>query len=357
MERKGMAIDREAWERAGRMLASWRRPLLLSHVRPDGDAVGAMAAVSCLCRGFGARPLAVSYEDPPARYREITGRELFAAWRGDEIAAQADGILIVDTCSWQQLEPVAGFLRRSPLRRIVVDHHKTRDALADDAAVPAPVAEYLVDASASAASLLVYEWARTMGWKLGAEAAEALFVGIATDTGWFRFSNTDTRTLTAAAGLLAEGVRPDRWYAALYESTSPARTRLEGAMLSSVCVGEEGRLVWSVLTREMFAAAGASPADTEDLIQDLQRIAGVVVSVLFVEEPGGRIRASLRSKAPHVCGADVDVAAIAGLFGGGGHARAAGARLDGPVAAAQERVLHAVRCALQAGHGAARRDP
>lgn len=154
--------------------------------------------------------------------------------------------------------------------------------------------------------------------------------------------------MTAAGDLIAAGAQPDRWFTAMYETASLARVRLEGAMLSAVEVSDGGAVVWTCLTRDMFAASGASPGETEDLIQHLQRMAGVVVSALFVEEPDGRVRASLRSRAPHVCGYDVDVAAIAAAFGGGGHARAAGARLAGPLAAVQQQVLAAVREAVVA---------
>jgi phosphoesterase RecJ-like protein len=152
--------------------------------------------------------------------------------------------------------------------------------------------------------------------------------------------------MAAAGDLIAAGARPDRWYTAMYETATAARLRLEGAMLSRIDVSDQGKLVWSVLTGEMFAATGAARSDTEDLIQTLQRLGGVVVSALFTEEPDGRIRVSLRSKAPHVCGQDVDVAAVAATLGGGGHARAAGLRLPGPMPEAPRQVLDAVRKAL-----------
>ncbi len=340
-----MAIDSEQWVRAARVLASWRRPLILSHVRPDGDAIGAIIGVSRICRGLGAEPLAAMYDDPPPRYRDLTAAEPVCRWPGPARTANADGIVILDTCSWQQLEPAAEFLRQSSLPRIVVDHHKTRDAIGGDGGAEAGVL-YCTDDTASAACLLVHEWARAANMPVDAEAAAAIFVGIATDTGWFRFSNTDRRTLAAAADLVETGVRPDRWYSAIYESASLSRIHLQGAMLASVEVSESGRLSYASLTREMFAAAGASMAETEDLIQDLQRLAGVVASVLFVEDADGRVRVSLRSKAPHVCGIDVDVAAIAAALGGGGHARAAGARLAMPLDEAKRRVLAAVREAM-----------
>ena len=341
-----MAIAKDAWQQAGGLLASWRRPLLLSHVRPDGDAIGAILALSRICRGFGAAPIPVVYEEPPAKYRDLIGADALARWPDAGRAAEADGILVLDTCSWQQLEPASAFLSGSALPRIIVDHHKTRDVIDGGAPAASVPCEYLIDESASACCLLVHEWARAMAWSIGEDEAAPIFVGIATDTGWFRFSNTDARTMAAAGELVARGARPDRWYTAIYETASAARLRLEAAMLSRIEISDDGRCAWSVLTREMFAATGAARSDTEDLIQTLQRLGGVVVSALFTEEPDGRIRVSLRSKAPDVCGRDVDVAAVAAAFGGGGHARAAGLRLPGPLAEAQRQVLAAIRTAL-----------
>lgn len=336
-------IPQTAWQEAGRVVQSWRRPVLLSHVRADGDALGSLLGLARLLRARGAAPIVAVFDEPAARYAELVRGETLAQWDG-AMPADADGVVVLDTCSWAQLDPAAAALRTSPLPRVVVDHHATRDHLTQPGA--GPVLHERIDESASACALLVYEWAVAMGWSISAGAAEALFVGVATDTGWFRFSNTDARTLRAAAALLDAGVRADRWYTLMYESASIARTRLEGAMLAAAQTTDDGRVVWSTLTQAMFDQAGAARTETEDLIHGLQRIAGTVVALLFVEEPDGRVRASLRSRPPHVCGHDVDVAAIAAPFGGGGHARAAGARLTCPMDDAHRRVLDAVQAAL-----------
>jgi phosphoesterase RecJ-like protein len=341
-----MAITKDAWLEAGQLLASWHKPLLFSHVRPDGDAIGALLAMGRVCRLLGAAPTVVLYDDPPAKYRDLIGSDTLVRWPDPARTDAADGILVLDTCSWQQLEPVAEFLRRSPLPRIVVDHHKTWNVLAGPESSGPIVGQHLIDETASACCLLVHDWLRAVTWPIDAGVAAAIFVGIATDTGWFRFSNADARTMATAGDLVAAGVQPDRWYAAMYETFTPARLRLEGAMLARIEVSDGDKLIWSVLTNEMFAATGASRSETEDLIQTLQRLDGVVASALFAEEPDGRIRVSLRSKAPYVCGQDVDVAAIAAALGGGGHARAAGIRLTGPMADAQRQVLAAIRRAL-----------
>ncbi len=273
------------------------------------------------------------------------GRALAFAGRG----RQADGILVVDTCSWSQLEPAAEFLRTSALPRVIVDHHQTRDEL--KGAGRAAAGDYLIDPTAAAACVLVFEWARAMNW-LNEEAraiADALYVGISTDTGWFRFSNTDARTFAVVAELVRMGVQPDAWYSTIYETVTPARIRLEAAMLAATELSDDGRIAWSTLTAADFETTRARPTDTEDLIHGLQRLAGVCVALLFTQDGDGRVRVNLRSKPPYICGVDVDVAAIARSLGGGGHERAAGVRLAEPLPDAQARVLAAVRDALGAG--------
>ncbi|MBN1489220.1 MAG: DHH family phosphoesterase [Phycisphaerae bacterium] len=345
-----MAISNDQWIRAGQMLKKWHRPLLVAHARPDGDSLGSLIAMRRFCRSWGADATAILSDAPPARYETWIRTEPFTRWPATQAADAADGIVVLDTCTWTQLEPIAEFLRASALPRIVVDHHKTRETLVgadQEATVPQA---YLIDETASAAALLVHEWARAMGWLDNAdiETADALFIGMATDTGWFRFSNTDARTLSAAAELLDRGVQPDRWYTAIYDRSTPARVRLKAAMLATLDMDADDRLASAILTQDAFAQAGATQADTEDLVQELQELADVVASTLLIEQPDGQIRLNLRSKAPYVCGHDVDVAAIARTFGGGGHARAAGARMPGPIAEARSRVLAALRAALAA---------
>jgi phosphoesterase RecJ-like protein len=342
-----MSVTNEQWAAIQGRLSSWKRVVLLSHERPDGDAIGSLVATARLLGRQGVERSILLYDAPPGRYAALLAGEPVVVARGSgAVLERADGIVVLDTCAWSQLEPVAACLREAQTPRLVVDHHKTRDGLAG-AGVPV---EYAIDESAAATALLVYEWAATAGWLDGADGPtlEALFVGIATDTGWFRFSNTDARALHAVAELVRRGVPPDRWYARLYESASAARLRLEGAMLGSLQTRENGRVVYATLTKAMFHETGANPAETEDMIHLLQRAADAAVVVLFAETDD-RVRVSLRSKPPPIGECDIDVATIARRLGGGGHARAAGVRLEASLDDARERVLAAVHRALDTG--------
>lgn len=334
------------FEQATRLLTSWQRTMVLSHVRTDGDALGAMGTMTRAIEAAGRVATALVFEEVPPRYRFIEELFGFHRWPVDQVAeldGRFDGILILDTCSWQQLEPAASYLRTSRLPKIVVDHHATRDDLSGGRTADV----YIIEPAAASTCVLLYQWLGEADWPIDAEVAEALFAGMATDTGWFRFSNTDPATLRAAAALIEAGVQPDLLYARLYASHSPARIRLMGEMLSTLTLHEGGSVAVMSLTPAMFERAGAVQTDAEDLVNEPLAAGPVTVSILLTDTGSGEIRVNFRSKSPEVCGRNVDMAGLARQFGGGGHRRAAGARIKGSLEAVRERVTAAAIAALE----------
>ncbi len=322
----------------------WRRPLLLTHAKPDGDALGAMIAMYAALQQRGVRSVALVYDEIPDRYRFFTDagpvQRLGVDVSLDDLSAMGlDSVIVLDTCSYGQLEPVANWLREHALPKFVVDHHITRDDLADG---------YLIDETASAASLILLEWFHQDGWTIDDAVAEALYVGIATDTGWFRHSNTDARTLSAAAELVQRGVRPHAMYDQLFQHESVGRFRLRAAVASRMELLAGGTLAVMTLPAAVLAETGASLSDTEDLVNEPLRIDATVVSVFLVEQDGGVVRIGFRSRAPlNEDSLDVDVAAVANHFGGGGHRRAAGARINATLQDAREQLVDHITTLLK----------
>lgn len=315
------------YQQAADTIAGWHRPLVITHVRPDGDALGSVLAMRALLRRRGADPLALLFDPVPPPYGFLTEQDPLGVFGRDATVADlqtVDGVVMVDTCAYGQLAPLADWLRSTPLPILAVDHHVTRDV---PAAVP------LIDTAAAAAALILYDWAHTAGWPLDPAVATALFVGIATDTGWFAFGNTDARVLEAAAVLIRGGVDPHELYVRVYQSDRAAKVRLLGAALDSLDLLDGGRVAVMQLSRAAFARCGAQSSDTEGIINEPLRIGSVDVSVLLIEGEDGVIRTSFRSKR------HVDVAAIAAGFGGGGHVNASGARIRGELAEVRQRVL------------------
>jgi len=320
-----------------RWLETRQRLLLLSHQRPDGDALGALAAMAVALARRGATPQVALFDPYPPRYALL---EDCAAWRdwdrhGEELRRFCDGVVIVDTCAHSQLEPAREWLDRAP-PTLVIDHHATHDGIAGR-----PGDLRLIDTGAAAVCVLVAEWVPAFGAAVDAELATPLFVGLATDTGWFRFSNTDARAMRIAAALLDVGVQADAVHRALYQQDHPAKLRLISRMLATLELHGGGRIASMTLREADFRAAGADRTMTEDLVNEAGRLGGVEVLLLCTEDPGGVVRVNLRSKQY------VDVAALARSFGGGGHPRAAGARVRGGFAEVQSRVLAAATAALR----------
>jgi bifunctional oligoribonuclease and PAP phosphatase NrnA len=313
-----MNLD-QSYDNMTAWLAGCRRPLLVSHRRPDGDALGALAGMALALTQRGQQPQVALYEPFPARYALLRDATQWLMWSdsGAQLRASCDALVIVDTCSYQQLEPLTAYLPTAP-RTLVLDHHTTVDPIGTR-----PGDFRVIDSEACAVSMLVAEWARRAGIALEPRLATALFTGIATDCGWFRFPCTDARTLHVAAELVAAGAKPSRINAELYEQDATARLRLIGRMLNSLELHADHRLAVMYIRRADFEAAGADHSVTEDLVNEASRLGCTEATLLFTEEADGAIRVNLRSKRT------LDVSALAATFGGGGHVRAAGARLRG----------------------------
>ncbi|UCG48869.1 MAG: DHH family phosphoesterase [Phycisphaerales bacterium] len=305
--------------------------LVTTHNKPDGDACGCLAATCDTLAALGKRPMPLMLSPVPQWYEflfsempTVLGRDIALEDLPAGQGGQADLIVIVDTNSRNQLAKLAKYLEHTAAPVLVIDHHATSDALGR---------VELTDPSASAAALILLDLLNRARWPVTPKIADALFVALATDTGWFRFSNTDARTLRAAAALIDAGAKPTELYAALYNTFSKPRFDLMLAMLASLELHFGARLATMHILQDDFRRTGAALADTENLINESHRISTVEIAALFVELKDGRIRCSLRSTGP------VDVSKIAEKFGGGGHKMAAGTFLPGPLQNARQTLL------------------
>jgi len=308
--------------------------LITSHTKPDGDACG---CVSAMCETLGAlgkkvTPLLLSA--PPQWYEFLFTEKpavLDEDVKLDELTAgrfgQFDLILIVDTNSHSQLAKFNDYLKQNDAPVLVFDHHETSDGLGD---------VELIDTDAAATGLIVLDLLKFAGWPVTEKIAESLFVALATDTGWFQFSNSNSRVYRACAELINAGVKPTQIYDHLYLNFSYSRFRLMAGMLDKLELHLDGRYAAMQISRQDFEQTGAAYSDTENLINECHRIGTVEASALFIELKDGRIRCSLRSRGP------LDVSKIAAKFGGGGHTMAAGTFLPGPLENAKQLILEEV---------------
>lgn len=294
------------------------RPLLVTHRRPDGDAIGSMIGMALALRRLDLDPQPVLFDALPGRYQFFQENLRWYRWDDahDVLEKECDAVILLDTCALSQLEPIAAFLAHAP-RTLIIDHHATRDPIGTrDGDL-----RYF-DETASATALIVAEWAFDAGIALQGPLATALFTGIATDTGWFRYANTDSRTMRLASDLVASGVDVSCLYQTIYEQEPLPKLKLVAHLLNSIELRSDGRLAVMYLRKADFTRTGADPSMTEDLVNEAGRLAGTEVTLLFTEDDD-QVRVNLRSKGR------LDVAELARRFGGGGHSRAAGVRIPG----------------------------
>jgi phosphoesterase RecJ-like protein len=319
-----------------------RRCLLLTHVRPDGDACGCMRAMLEQLRAMGKEASGLFLSPPASWYRAmfeesvpVLGNDLKPE-QLEERYGNIDLVVIVDTNSYVQLPGMKDRLQKRPAGRkvLVLDHHVTGDGIGD---------VEVIDSEAAATGEIVFDLFKTAGWPITERIAEAIFIALSMDTGWFRFGNTDSRIFYAAAELIGAGARPDVVYRRMYQGFSPARLRLMVRMLEHLELHADERIATQYLLRQDFDETGANGPDTENLIDECQRLATVEAAVLLIELADGRYRCSLRSKGP------VDVRAIAQKYGGGGHTLAAGVTLEGPLEKALVTVVGEMEAQLQDG--------
>jgi len=325
----------EAARRLTPLIAAARTAALCTHVDPDGDGIGAELCLLPYLRGRGIETRVINTVPLPIRYRFLDPEGTVEVFNETDHAAflrQADLIFVLDNSSVERLGPLEPSVRASRATTICIDHHN----------VVEPFWKVnIIDQEACATGELVFQIVKALGGRSDARAAEAAYVSMVTDTGYFRFSKTSPRCHEAAAEMLAAGVRPPRVYEEVYERDSPALVRLAGMALAGLRIEENGRLAWITLTRDQIEACGAAGEDTSDVINELLRIDGVRLALLLKELKPGRTKLSYRSKG------GLDVNRIAAGFGGGGHTNAAGAVLDRAIADAIEVALAPCRDLLK----------
>jgi phosphoesterase RecJ-like protein len=254
----------------------------------------------------------------------------------------ADALVILDTSSPARLGAIAEAFPSLRAVRLCVDHHAPQ-AEHDVGGAEQLAHHALVEPGASSTAELVYRVLLEAGAEITPEVATPLYVGIAFDTGSFRYSNTTSDAHLVAADLVRHGVEADALYKRMFASYSAARMRLWGRALSSLALEFGGRLAWMAVDRELLRSTGAGPEELDGLVEQGRRIEGVAVSVLFREDGPRETKVSFRSHGA------TDVHALAGRFGGGGHRNAAGATLGLPLREAVGRVLAEAGLFLEGG--------
>ena len=303
--------------------------LVISHDRPDGDAIGSVVAMGMILRHLGKTVQMVNYDAVPESLAFLPGSELVERPSG---RSTADLLIVLDSAGKDRIDKSVWEMAVDIPVMINLDHHVSNTGFGD---------LVYVDAAAPATGQLVYELAAQAGWPMDAAIGENLLAAISTDTGSFRYPATTPATFHIAGEIAALGVNVGRVNRMLYENYPERRVLALKRLLQDLRFDFAGRCASVSLPIGMSRELNLQPGDTEGVIDVIRAIDTVMIAVFFEELPDGKIRVSSRSK-EEACG----VGAICATFGGGGHTLAAGARLSGPLELAREQFIEAVGVAL-----------
>lgn len=312
------------------MISQASRVWVVSHVLPDGDALGSSLGLMHLLTAQGKEVRVFSAGPVPEEYLFLPGMDQVSDVLPE--AGDLDLAVILDCHQPERTGPVSEkFLAQLP-QVAIIDHHQ--------GAVDFGQAAW-VDPSFAATSEMVTILAQAEGWSIPPQAATCLFVGVQTDTGSFRYANTTPRVFRVAADLAEAGAEVWPISQEVY-ATRPKRLRLMGRIMDNLELSQEGRLALSQITLADLEKVGAGPADLEQAVETLRLIPGVEVSALFRQTPKGAIKVSMRSRGK------VDVSRVAIDLGGGGHKGAAGVTMEGNLEGVRRDIATRLRQGLEA---------
>ncbi len=310
----------------GNALRAHQRFVVLSHVRPDGDALGSQLALALSLQKMGKEAKAWNEEGMLEKYSCLPRSEMLVQPPSEP--EDFDVAIALDTATQNRLGTAAQAVRHAKLW-INIDHHGSNPRYGD---------LVYIDPDSPSTAQILFELMKSEQLPMDRAIAENLFAAISTDTGSFQYPNTSARTFEIAAELVRAGINVGRLSQQLYESFPRRRIELLRSVLDTMQFEADGKIAYFSLSLKVAKEIGAIPEDNEGLIDHLRAVQGVIVAVFFEELTDGKVRVSMRSKSEAA-----DVSAVCLKFGGGGHKLAAGARVPGTLAEVEQRVLKEVR--------------
>jgi len=320
-----VSTARSTFEEIGRAFREHQGFAILSHVRPDGDALGSQLALALSLKQLGKDVRVWNEDGMLEKYSFLARAQLLT--KPPSAAEDVDVAIALDTAIQNRLGTTLQAIHTAKIW-INIDHHPSNPGYGD---------LVYVDPTAPATGQILFELIKSERLPFDRAIAENLYVAISTDTGSFQYPNTTARTFEIAAELVRAGVDVGRINQQVYENYPRRRVELLRELLRTMRFEDGGRVASFSLSLKTAAELGVLPEDNEGLIDHLRAIRGVIVAVFFEELTDGKVRVSMRSKSEKA-----DVCAICQKFGGGGHTLAAGARVRGTLAEVEQKILEAI---------------
>jgi bifunctional oligoribonuclease and PAP phosphatase NrnA len=321
------------WEPFKRAIEDHSRFLLCTHQDPDADGVGAELALQRALTVLGKETVVLNPDSLPGILKFMDPEGLVRAFdRLDpaeslRLLDEAERIIFLDSALWKRLGKMGPAVSARADKVLIVDHHPSEGQ---------PLPGAVVREQASSTGELIYDLLAELGCPLDERIAFCLYCAIVKDTGSFRFENTSARVLRIAGHLAEYGVSPSEVYDNLFEQNSVSSMICLGRVLNTLCFAYDNRLAYIHLTRRMLEETGAPIEETDNFVNVIRSIDTVRACLYFRETGDGRVKVSLRSRSK-----DIDINRLAAKFGGGGHRKASGAVLAGPMEEAIQKVVAA----------------
>ncbi|WP_138751546.1 DHH family phosphoesterase [Paenibacillus sinopodophylli] len=304
--------------------------LVVSHVQPDGDAISSTVVVGWLLQKLGKTFVLINESELPSRLSFLDQYETIVHYKTSVPDRKFDAVISIDCADFKRIGEVAGSFA-SDAKLLNIDHHPTNNGFGT---------VNVIRSEAAATVEILFDLLERAGIACDLDCGTAIYTGLLTDTGGFRYSNTSPRVMEIASHLLALGVSGNELADHLLEKMTRAKLNLLQLALNRLTFTDNLEIGWVYIGKDDLRDTGAIPEDLEGIVNYALNVDGVEVGILFKETEDGAVKASIRSAGK------ANVAAIAQQFGGGGHIRAAGCRLEGSLTDSIAVLVEAVRKAL-----------
>lgn len=317
-------------QRAAQFIREHDDFLVVSHVNPDGDAIGSTCAVGCILQQLGKTYVLANQCEVPRKFQFLKGAPDIVRLGEASPERTFPYVITVDCADEMRIGDAAKAITDQALL-LNIDHHSTNDGYGD---------VQLISKFAAATAEVLFDLVHVLDLPWDSDLAACVYTGLLTDTGGFRYSNTSPKVMKIASELLSHGINPGELAEKLLEKVTFPHVLLLKRALSSLSFTSDRKIAWICASLADIQETGASPEDMEGLVNYPRNIEGVEVGLLFKQMGDDEVKISFRSSG------SVDVSLIAKSFGGGGHMRASGATVRGTLQDVTERVVQAVNQAI-----------
>ena len=325
------------WDAVHNVIKNATSIMLTTHENPDGDGLGAESGLYYHLKEQNKDVRIINYSPLPREYKYLNSDNIFECYDNeshDDWIKDIDLAIVFDVGDFLRIRTLVNTIEKYDIETMNIDHHPHPD---DN------VFTYnLVNLSAAATGCMVYDYLKVVRDKpISKNSLLGIYTAMMTDTGCFRYSNTDNKCHEIAIECLNIGIETHKIYQHIYENSTRSRIKLMGEFLSNLKYELDGTFAWFIISNEMMKVANATRSDVDGFTDMVRTISGVEVSLMIFQQNDSSCRINFRSKGRY------SVNDIAKELGGGGHAFAAGAVVNGSLKDVSSEVVKATSISIE----------